>query len=328
MHHALTISRGSYVALTANVDRVAGYATAALFAVDPATGSAFTPDYVTTDFGDPVAVLEIPPGGGANASVDVRVWADPIELFEPSAYSALAAAPSALKVTPTTFDLLPAETGALAVNLVFDSVKVGGSTSLSRPLGANKLQFLSEDATVASVDAAGVVTAVKTGSTNIVVTLAQPDGPRTASVPVRVGDVSGNGDTCAVAIDVTAGAHLAGSTLGANDDYKPNGSKLHCPLATYSDADRVYVVQPTTATNYQVTVTPEGAYDPILYAVRDCAAIATNDCVAGTAFGSAGDPETITFTAPANTAVFVIVDAKLTAAVSQGNYTLDVVVLP
>lgn len=334
-HHALSIARGSWVALTANVDRVAGYATAALFGVDPATGTAFTPDYVTTDFGDPVAVLEVPAGAGTNASIDVRVWADPIELFEPSAYSALAAAPSKLVVAPTSIDLLPPETKTLAVSMVFDAVKVGGSTSLSRPLAASKLQFHSDDATVASVDAAGVVTALKTGSTDVTATLAQPDGARTVTVPVRVGDVSGSGDTCALAIDVTAGAHLSGSTLGATDDYRPNGSKTHCPLATYSAEDRAYVVKPTATTNYKVTVTPEGTYNPILYAVTDCAAFAasgppsTIDCVAGTAFNGPGVADSITFTAAANASVFVVVDANIAASgASKGNYTLDVVIVP
>jgi hypothetical protein len=327
LHHPLTIARGSWVALAANVDRVAGYATAALFAVDPATGAAFTPDYVTTDFGDPVAVLEIPTGSGANASLDVRIWADPIDLFQPSMYSALAAAPSALKATPANLDLLPNETGTFAVNVIFDAVKVGGSTSLTLAVDPAKLQFQSDDPTVATVSAAGVVTALKTGSTNVNATLAQPDGPRTIQVPVRVGDTSGNGETCDVAIDVTAGAHLLGSTLGANDDYTPNGQKLHCPLATYSAEDRAYVVRPTTATTYKVTVTPEGTYNPILYAVTDCAAMATNDCVAGTAFNGAGQPDTITFTVAANASVFVIVDANIAASgASHGNYTLDVVI--
>ncbi|MGC4117809.1 MAG: lamin tail domain-containing protein [Myxococcales bacterium] len=78
VHHSLTVARGSWIAMIADIDRVAGFASTAMFAVDPATGAAFTPSYVTASFGDSVAMLEVPSGAGT-ASLDLRVWADPVE---------------------------------------------------------------------------------------------------------------------------------------------------------------------------------------------------------------------------------------------------------
>jgi len=322
LHHALTVDHGTWLALQADVDRIAGYASTALFAVDTATGAAFSPSYVTSDFGDSVAMIEVPAGSGASATMDVRIWPDPVESFEPSRYTARAAAPSGLKANPVSLALLPEETRQVEASVVFDAVAVDGEP-LTLPVDPAKLEFRPQDATIATVDSAGLVTALQPGSTIITVTLAQPDGPRVVEVPVRVGDNSGNGETCDVAIDVTAGAHLTGqSTLGAVDDYDPRDNGAHCP-AGFTDADRVYVVTPTVATNYRVTVTPEGQFDPILYAVTDCA---MQECVAGTALWGPGQAETISFQAPAGTSVFIVVDGMGSAIVSKGNFTLDVVV--
>ncbi len=136
--------------------------------------------------------------------------------------------------------------------------------------------------------------------------------------------VSG-GNTCADAVDVTAGGVLAAqTTTGYTDNYDAGGG-TGCNAARFSGNDRAYVVAPAVATQYKVTVTPTGNYNPMLYARTDCAA---KTCVAGTQFNGKGVFETISFTAQPGAPVFIIVDGDITSGVSHGNFELKVEILP
>jgi hypothetical protein len=80
-------------------------------------------------------------------------------------------------------------------------------------------------------------------------------------------------------------------------------------------------VRPTVDTTYQVRVTPsDDSFDPMLYAMHTCG----GDCVAGTVFNGAGEPEEIEFSADAGEVVYVIVDGELGTA---GAYTFEVTLL-
>ena len=129
------------------------------------------------------------------------------------------------------------------------------------------------------------------------------------------------GDTCATAPDVTEGGVFTGSTnqdAGANDDYGPSVGT--CPAGgSASGRDVAYAITAPTTTSYTVTVTPLiGTFDPLLYAQLACG---TNTCVAGTTLNGPGQPETITFSAPAGQTVYVIVDGE---NVTRGPFEISI----
>lgn len=129
------------------------------------------------------------------------------------------------------------------------------------------------------------------------------------------------GDTCATAPDVTEGGLFTGSTTqdaGANDDYGPAVGT--CPGGgAASGRDVAYAITATTTTSYTVTVTPLiGTFDPLLYAQLACG---TDTCVAGTTLNGPGQPETITFSAPAGQTVYVIVDGE---NVTRGPFEISI----
>jgi len=133
------------------------------------------------------------------------------------------------------------------------------------------------------------------------------------------------GDTCDMAIDVTAGVMLTGeSTTGLSDDYDSPVTATNCPSGAVTGPDIVYSVSPTAETTYEVTVTPAGNYDPMIYVREDCAQDA---CIDGTVFNGAGQAETLTFTVPANTTYYIIVDGEfISTGDDAGDFDLDVVI--
>jgi hypothetical protein len=129
-----------------------------------------------------------------------------------------------------------------------------------------------------------------------------------------------SGETCATAIDVTAGGTFTDTTVGAGDDYSAAGAG--CPTGGLaSGPDRAYFVRPSAPTSYRVTVMPTSAtFDPMLVAVTDCAA---PGCVAGTRLNGPGVMEQITFDVAADQTVFVVVDGE---NFSSCPYTLTVAI--
>lgn len=155
-----------------------------------------------------------------------------------------------------------------------------------------------------------------------------------ADVADAVGDVSDatldagadtsttSADTCATAIDVTSGGTWNDqSTTGAANDYDSDPSAPGCPSGSASGNDRVYLAAPAAATEYRVTVVPEGSFDPFIHVRADCSQQA---CMAGTVLNGAGTQESVTFELQAGETGYIIVDGEL---FSEGDYTLTVEIL-
>ncbi|TNE88232.1 MAG: hypothetical protein EP330_15540 [Deltaproteobacteria bacterium] len=129
-------------------------------------------------------------------------------------------------------------------------------------------------------------------------------------------------DTCADAIDVTAGASLSGTTVGATDDYSTGIGNQNCPVGSLTDADVAYVVRPSVDTGYRVVVTPtDGSFDPMLYVKVDCDA---DPCVDGTVLNGAGVQESLAFTATGGVSTYIIVDGE---NFTSGAFTIAVTLL-
>jgi hypothetical protein len=128
------------------------------------------------------------------------------------------------------------------------------------------------------------------------------------------------GDTCDVAVDVTAGGVFESqTTTGFNDDYSSDPTADNCPSGTASGPDVVYSVSPSSQTTYRFTVEPGGStFDPFIYLRADCAQQA---CLAGTVLNGPGASESVEYTARAGETVFVIVDGEL---FSDGDFKLTV----
>lgn len=129
------------------------------------------------------------------------------------------------------------------------------------------------------------------------------------------------GETCAMALDVTAGGTWDNqSTLRANDDYDSGLGNDGCPVGRITGKDLVYSVTPTLLTRYKVTVTPAAGYNPMIYVKQDCAADA---CVDGTVLNGPGQPESLSFEALPNQTYYIIVDGQFGAVGdSDGDFTL------
>jgi hypothetical protein len=128
------------------------------------------------------------------------------------------------------------------------------------------------------------------------------------------------GDTCAMALDVTAGGTFTGTTDGAGDDYSISGDG--CPAGgAASGPDVAYLVRPTADTTYRVTVTPiDTELDPMLLALLDCEGSA---CEEGTILNGPGQQEQITIDVAADETMYVVVDGEV---FTSGAFTLDVVI--
>jgi hypothetical protein len=129
-----------------------------------------------------------------------------------------------------------------------------------------------------------------------------------------------DGDTCEVAIDVTAGGTFADqTTVGFSNDYDASATADNCPAGSASGADIVYVVSPSAETTYTFTVEPQGStYDPFIYLKSDCSADA---CLDGTVLNGPGVQESLEYTVAGGETVYVIVDGEL---VTEGAFDLTV----
>ncbi|MGM0557730.1 MAG: hypothetical protein ACQEVA_15205 [Myxococcota bacterium] len=129
-----------------------------------------------------------------------------------------------------------------------------------------------------------------------------------------------DGDTCDVAIDVTAGGTFADqTTVGLSDDYSSSVGADNCPSGSVSGPDIVYVVNPSAETTYTFTVEPQGStYDPFIYLKADCSVDA---CLDGTVLNGPGVQESVEYTVGVSETVYVIVDGELG---SSGAFDLTV----
>lgn len=147
-------------------------------------------------------------------------------------------------------------------------------------------------------------------------------GDAVSDTEVDTGDTRNEapGETCDVAIDVTAGGTFDGqTTVGLEDDYDASATADNCPAGSASGADIVYVVTPNSETTYTFTVEPQDAsFDPFIYLRDDCA-IAT--CLDGTVLNGPGTRESLEYTVSAGQTVYVIVDGEL---VTEGPFSLEV----
>lgn len=130
----------------------------------------------------------------------------------------------------------------------------------------------------------------------------------------------GDGSSCEQAIDVSEGIVLENeTTVGGPETQDADGEG--CPSGRISGPERFYVVQPEVATNYRVRVEPaDVSFDPMIYVRSSCE---TSVCLDGTVFNGPGDPETLSFEAPAGVASYIIVDGQL---LSEGGYRLEVTI--
>lgn len=137
------------------------------------------------------------------------------------------------------------------------------------------------------------------------------------------GGTGGNptmGDTCATAVDVTAGGSVTSTTSAADvtDDYGPPNTSCIAG-GSGSGADLAYVVSPQVTTAYEVVVTPLlNTFNPMAYTMADCA---SNLCVDGTRLNGAGQAETLRFTVQGGATMFVIVDGE---NATEGAFRVDV----
>ncbi len=130
------------------------------------------------------------------------------------------------------------------------------------------------------------------------------------------------GDSCANATALTAGAAVAGTTLGFFDDYA-GGSTTSCATFSTFGNDRVYGFSVPNGQRARVTVTPADAgYTPSLSLVAGPAAaceVTPRVCVAAANSGSSGAARTAAFFNGTGTAqgTFAIVDGS-----GSGDFTI------
>lgn len=134
-----------------------------------------------------------------------------------------------------------------------------------------------------------------------------------------------DGETCDAAIDATNGLSLTGqTTVGFDDDYDSPIAANNCPSGTITGPDVVYSVSPTQATIYDITVTPMGNFDVMLYVREDCTMDA---CIDGTVLNGPGTAENLEINVPAGATYYIIVDGEFTVgADDEGMYDIDIAV--
>jgi len=135
--------------------------------------------------------------------------------------------------------------------------------------------------------------------------------------------VAGNGDTCAEALPIVAGATVNGSTAGPdfNDDYGySNGA---CPPEEggwgAGAPDVAYVFMPSATASY--TISLQAVFDGNLYVVTDCGNV-DGSCVGGWELVGNDLLEEVTLSLSAGTPYFIIVDGY--GGDEAGDYTLSV----
>jgi hypothetical protein len=127
-------------------------------------------------------------------------------------------------------------------------------------------------------------------------------------------------DTCAGAINATAGGTFTGDTTNAQPNYTPLASGLGgCTGYTAQGNDVVYRVTLSAGERLQASLS--ATWDASLYMVTDCAN-PSGTCVAGQ---DNGNPETIDFTAPGAGGYFLVVDGYGSA---RGAFSLTVSITP
>lgn len=142
----------------------------------------------------------------------------------------------------------------------------------------------------------------------------------TYSLDVTVTAAQLANDTCAGALDVTAGGTFTGDTTNAAADYTPIASGAGgCTGFNANSNDVAYSVVLQAGERLQATLT--ATWDASLYMVSDCSNIA-GTCVAGQ---DNGNPEVVDFTAQTTGSYFIIVDGY---GVARGAFSLDVSVSP
>ncbi len=127
-------------------------------------------------------------------------------------------------------------------------------------------------------------------------------------------------DTCASAIDVTAGGVFTGDTTNATNDYTPIASGLGgCTGYSANGNDVAYRVSLQAGERLQASL--DAAWDASLYLVENCTNV-SGTCVDG---DDSGNPETVDFTALSARTYFLIADGYGTA---HGPFSLSVVISP
>jgi hypothetical protein len=129
-------------------------------------------------------------------------------------------------------------------------------------------------------------------------------------------------DTCAQALDLTAGAMgpsgttVAGDTTGYADDVRPTGT---CTGYLPDGPDAIYSVNASAGQQIMATVTPAG-WDISIYVTQTC----TLDpaCLVGADTGLSGTPETVSHTAATAGTYYIVVDGWNPGV--QGAYSLNV----
>ncbi|MDX2015320.1 MAG: hypothetical protein SFW67_34325 [Myxococcaceae bacterium] len=140
-------------------------------------------------------------------------------------------------------------------------------------------------------------------------------GPFTLEVRLSAPTGPPSNDTCSSPQALSAGAAVAGSTVGAANDYALGSTPAYpiaCGRAFNDGRDVVYVFTAPTAGAFTATVTPTGAFDPALLQLNGACSAA--QCVRGADLGGPGAAESITFTATAGQTVFFVVDSASAAA--------------
>lgn len=132
------------------------------------------------------------------------------------------------------------------------------------------------------------------------------------------------GDTCATAVDVTAGGSWEDqTTIGYTDNYETPPGNNGCPSNRNSGLDRTYFVAPPVTREYRVRVEPTTAtFDPAIYVKSDCAQAV---CINGTTLNGPGTSESVTFIIQGGQTAFIIIDGE--GFRNAGDYTLTVEII-
>ncbi|MDD5011733.1 MAG: lamin tail domain-containing protein, partial [Phycisphaerae bacterium] len=253
----------------------------------------------------------------ASATYISQLQADFFSAFEAGEYE--------LSLVPADALLVIKEGGGISVKIkVGETVNLDVTAHFPRefedyptyPLARNGVDWHSDASGVASV-ANGIVTGEGIGNAVITASLPQSGGTITGTISAEVWDDALN-DTCAGAVNATAGGTFTGSTIGAADDY----NDPDCISLAYSGPDLVYKLSPSSDSVYDIEVTPNGDFDPALYLLTNCSSSACYDDDEGTVLNGPGEPESLTdVDIPGGTTVFIIVDGEM---LDEGSFSLTV----
>jgi hypothetical protein len=125
------------------------------------------------------------------------------------------------------------------------------------------------------------------------------------------------GDRCDTAPTLPASETREYADLGPDVVLGPAAAAA-CTNGTIGrGAEAVYEVVLAAGQTVEVTVTPTGYADPVLYLSDACSAV-IDTCLAGADAGSYGEPETLTFTSAAGGTYSFFVDSSSSAALQFG----------